>query len=41
MPLVKEFLLYVISKTGQEVVVKDGYVPLAQEIVDVELKKLK
>jgi phosphate transport system substrate-binding protein len=40
-PLIKQFMVYVLSKEGQEVVVKDGYVPLAQEIVDVELKKLE
>jgi phosphate transport system substrate-binding protein len=40
-PLVKQFMVYVLSAEGQEVVVKDGYVPLAKEIVDVELKKLE
>jgi len=40
-PLVKQFLLYVLSDEGQQVVVKDGYVPLVKEIVDVELKKLE
>jgi phosphate transport system substrate-binding protein len=40
-PLVKQFVLYVLSKEGQEVVVKDGYVPLAKEIVEVEMKKLE
>jgi phosphate transport system substrate-binding protein len=40
-PLVKQFLLYVLTQEGQEVVVKDGFVPLAKEIVDVELKKLE
>jgi len=40
-PLVKEFLLFVLSEEGQEVVVKDGFVPLAKEIVEVELKKLE
>jgi phosphate transport system substrate-binding protein len=39
-PLVKEFMKYVLSAEGQEVVVKDGYVPLAKEIADLELKKL-
>ena len=27
-PLRKEFLLYILSKEGQEIVVKDGYLPL-------------
>ena len=40
-PLVKQFLLYVISDEGQQAVVKDGFVPLLPEIVDVELKKLE
>ncbi len=40
-PLVKNFLLYVLSQEGQESVVKDWYIPLMQEIVDVELKKLE
>ncbi len=40
-PLVKELILYVLSAEGQEVVVKDGFIPLAKEIVDVELKKLE
>jgi len=40
-PLVKQFLLYVLSQEGQEVVVKDGFIPLMEEIVKVELKKLE
>ncbi len=40
-PLVKQFLTYVLSQEGQEVVVKDGFVPLAKEIVEVEMKKLE
>ena len=40
-PLIKQFLLYVLSQEGQEAVVKDGFVPLLTEIVDVELKKLQ
>ncbi len=40
-PLVKNFLWYVLSQEGQQIVVKDGFVPLAKEIVDVELKKLE
>ncbi|PIQ84778.1 MAG: phosphate-binding protein [Candidatus Omnitrophica bacterium CG11_big_fil_rev_8_21_14_0_20_63_9] len=40
-PLVKQFILYVLSQEGQEVVVKDGFVPLVKDIVDVELKKLE
>ncbi len=40
-PLVKQFLLYILSEDGQRVVVKDGFVPLLKEIVDVEMKKLE
>lgn len=40
-PLVKQFLLYVLSQEGQEVVVKDGFIPLMKEIVEVEVKKLE
>ncbi len=31
-PLTKEFLKFVVSKEGQEVVVKDGYFPLPKEV---------
>jgi phosphate transport system substrate-binding protein len=40
-PLVKEFLRLVYSKEGQEVVVKDGYLPLSAELVTKELAKLE
>jgi phosphate transport system substrate-binding protein len=30
--LVKEFLTFVLSKEGQEIVVKDGYLPLTAEV---------
>ncbi|MBI2870662.1 MAG: PstS family phosphate ABC transporter substrate-binding protein [Candidatus Omnitrophica bacterium] len=39
-PLVEQFLEYVLSIEGQEVVVKDGYVPLAKEIAEAERAKL-
>lgn len=39
-PLVKEFMKLVLSKDGQEVVVKDGYYPLPASIAAEELKKL-
>lgn len=39
-PLVKEFLRFVFSYEGQQVVVKDGYLPLSYDIVKKELKKL-
>jgi len=39
-PLVKEFVLLVLSHEGQEVVVKDGFMPLTKSMVDQELAKL-
>lgn len=40
-PLLKEFLKFVLSFEGQEVVVKDGYLPLTPDLVKKELAKLK
>jgi len=40
-PLTLEFLKYVLSKSGQEIVVKDGYLPLPASVVEKELAKLK
>jgi phosphate transport system substrate-binding protein len=40
-PLILEFLAYTLSREGQEVVVKDGYLPISHEIVTEELAKLK
>jgi len=40
-PLVKEYVKLILSKEGQEVVVKDGYDPLPAAIVAEELKKLE
>jgi phosphate transport system substrate-binding protein len=40
-PLVREFITYVLSREGQEVVVKDGYLPIPRSIVDQELAKLQ
>jgi phosphate transport system substrate-binding protein len=39
-PLEREFLRLVLSKAGQQVVVKDGYIPLPAKVVEAELKKL-
>lgn len=39
--LEEEFLKYVLSKEGQEVVIKDGYDPLTAKLVDEQLKSLK
>ena len=40
-PLVKEFLKFVYSKEGQQVVVKDGFFPLSAAAAEKELKKLE
>ena len=39
-PLVKEFMTFVLSKAGQGVVVKDGYLPLPATMAAEELAKL-
>ena len=38
--LTKEFLKFVLSKEGQEIVVKDGYLPLPSKVVEKQLKNL-
>ncbi|MDH5473122.1 MAG: phosphate ABC transporter substrate-binding protein PstS family protein [Gammaproteobacteria bacterium] len=40
-PLEREFVKMVLSKVGQEVVIKDGYIPLPASVVEKELAKLK
>lgn len=39
--MVEEFLRYVLSKEGQEIVVKDGYDPLPAKLAEEQLKALK
>ncbi|HEY9053044.1 MAG TPA: phosphate ABC transporter substrate-binding protein PstS family protein [Gammaproteobacteria bacterium] len=39
-PLEREFIKMVLSKAGQQVVVKDGYIPVPAKIADKELAKL-
>jgi len=39
-PLTKEFLKFVLSREGQEIVVKDGFLPLSASVVQEELAKL-
>jgi phosphate transport system substrate-binding protein len=39
-PLVREFLTFVFSREGQEIVIKDGYLPLPANVVTAELEKL-
>ncbi len=40
-PLVREFVKFVLSREGQEVVIKDGYIPLPASAVEGELKKIE
>jgi len=40
-PLVKEYVRLILSREGQEVVLKDGYLPLPATIVKEELAKLE
>lgn len=40
-PLESEFLKLVLSKQGQRVVVKDGYVPMPPRLLERELRKLQ
>lgn len=39
-PMEVEFIKLVLSKQGQEVVVKDGYIPVPARVAEAELKKL-
>lgn len=39
-PLEREFIKLVLSKAGQEVVVKDGYIPLPAHVVDITMRNL-
>lgn len=39
-PMEREFLKMVMSKSGQEVVVKDGYIPLPAKVVAKQMKSL-
>ncbi len=38
-PLVREFVKFVLSKEGQEIVVKDGYLPVTAKVSQEELAK--
>lgn len=40
-PLVHEFLAFVLSREGQEIVVKDGYFPMTPKLAEDNLKLLK
>ena len=40
-PLENEFIKMVLSKTGQQVVIKDGYIPLPGKVIAKILDKIK
>jgi len=40
-PLVREFIAFVLSKNGQETVVKDGYFPISATILHEEVAQLR
>ncbi|MDZ7362942.1 MAG: phosphate ABC transporter substrate-binding protein [candidate division KSB1 bacterium] len=40
-PLVREFCKFILTQEGQQVVIKDGYLPLPAKVVAEELKKLE
>ena len=40
-PLTREFIKLVLSRAGQEVVVKDGYIPLPAKVAERELAKIQ
>jgi phosphate transport system substrate-binding protein len=40
-PLEYEFLKLVLSRAGQQVVIKDGYIPLPLKVIEKELAKLR
>jgi phosphate transport system substrate-binding protein len=40
-PLRREFIRFVFSKEGQEIVVKDGYFPLSASMAAEELKRIE
>jgi len=39
-PLEREFIKMVLSKKGQNVVIKDGYIPLPAKLVNMQLSRL-
>ncbi|MGH7129372.1 MAG: PstS family phosphate ABC transporter substrate-binding protein, partial [Planctomycetaceae bacterium] len=40
-PLVREFIRLVLSKQGQQVVVKDGYIPLPAQVAENYLAEIE
>ena len=40
-PLVREFGRFIFSREGQEIIIKDGYMPVPYEVIQAELAKLE
>ena len=40
-PLTKEFVKFILSKEGQEIVIKDGYFPSPSKVADADLKAIE
>lgn len=40
-PVVREFLRFILSRDGQEIVIKDGFIPLTKKMVDQNLKSFR
>lgn len=40
-PLIHEFVRFILSNEGQQIVIKDGYMPLPALVVEKELKKIE
>ncbi|WP_347274433.1 PstS family phosphate ABC transporter substrate-binding protein [Candidatus Kuenenia sp.] len=40
-PLIHEFVRFILSNEGQQIVIKDGYMPLPSSVVEKELKKIE
>lgn len=40
-PLVREFLKFIYSKEGQAIVIKDGFFPLPQSVIEKEFSKIE
>jgi phosphate transport system substrate-binding protein len=40
-PLIREFVKFVFAKEGQEVVIKDGYMPVPASVAQDEIKKIE
>jgi phosphate transport system substrate-binding protein len=40
-PVVREFLRFILSRDGQEIVIKDGFIPLTTKMVDQNLKAFR